>query len=259
MLILLDMMGNSINSIMSVMSQKSSKTKSIYDESNMRLIILYWFRTAVQKRISIEDIIQLVFPYCKVLEILQWSTEFKSKLHLELSNNNQCVKYVGQQNDHRFIVADIEPVCSGIHCWRIKATIPDASHPWFVWGISDKRMFANESYMDMFGVAYDNQWFPNNRSNFNFKTNRGIDDHDLSGLKKTNIEVDILLNIDKSELCICAVGDRNKTEAKMWDLPVYKQGWVPHIVFYVNKSEAKIASIAVDWYGIKKDNIFKCK
>ena len=52
------------------------------------------------------------------VEVLSFSTTYKSTSQITLSDDNRCATKT--QNGHRYILADSEPVSSGIHCWRIK-------------------------------------------------------------------------------------------------------------------------------------------
>ena len=66
-----------------------------------------------------ELIMHIVLSYFHLFhEILKFSTEYKSSDGLQLSDDNQCVKRKG--SGHKYILADIEAVTKGIHCWRIQ-------------------------------------------------------------------------------------------------------------------------------------------
>lgn len=56
------------------------------------------------------------------IQILQFSTEFISQSGLQLSDNNKCVKRINESG-HTYVLADIEAVTTGVHCWRIKVEI----------------------------------------------------------------------------------------------------------------------------------------
>ena len=66
-----------------------------------------------------ELIMHIVLSYFYLFhEILKFSTEYKSSDGLQLSDDNRCVK--ATKSNHKHILADIEPVTKGIHCWRIQ-------------------------------------------------------------------------------------------------------------------------------------------
>ena len=66
------------------------------------------------------------------------------------------------------------------------------------------------------------------------------------------------MDVDKGKLNLCVVGQKNeKNEAKLWNLPIKKLGWVPHCNVRSPKSELRIAKIPEKWYGEIVENIFK--
>ena len=65
------------------------------------------------------DIINLCMLFYHLnFEILSFSTEFCGQDIYQFTQNNQCVTVL--ESGHNFILADVEPVTQGIHCWRIQ-------------------------------------------------------------------------------------------------------------------------------------------
>ncbi len=78
----------------------------------------------------------------------------------------------------------------------------------------------------------------------------------------SNYQIDILFDIDNRVLKLYVVESimQNK-EAKIWDVKYMNDsvyGWIPHINVCPSDGYMKIqiARIPVDWYSLKKDNIF---
>ena len=96
------------------------------------------------------------------------------------------------------------------------------------------------------------EYFPDPKDYYKYNNDKGSFD-----FFKPNIEVDMLLDLDKKEFRCCIVGhDRNK-ELKLWNLPKKDDGWVPHIGLWEKNIQLRIAKIQVDWYAINKNDIFK--
>ena len=66
-----------------------------------------------------DDKFKLKYQDYDGIKILKFSTEFITPNELQLSDDNRCVKKINT-SDHTYVLADIDPVTTGIHCWRIK-------------------------------------------------------------------------------------------------------------------------------------------
>ena len=86
------------------------------------IIWQYWFRTIIKDdTISIKDITNIIIEYYNIAQILKWSKKYKSKTGFEFSNNDTLITRIKDQgaNACRWISPDIDPVNTGIHCWRV--------------------------------------------------------------------------------------------------------------------------------------------
>ena len=84
------------------------------------LIIEYWFRTLIEQNteITIKDIIPIIIEYAEAFKMLPFHLIFKSQA-ITLSDDNKCAtKTAGSSNI--YILADDDPVKTGIHVWRVK-------------------------------------------------------------------------------------------------------------------------------------------
>ena len=92
-------------------------------------IIIYWFRSNLcKKNVVIDDLISIIIRYANDLEILSFSTKFKSPNGLELYDDNKCVhrnnvEWSNSTYGERFIFCNATPVYNGTHCWRIKVNL----------------------------------------------------------------------------------------------------------------------------------------
>eukprot|EP00483_Globobulimina_turgida_P002040 UN02042 len=198
-------------------------SNAIIAKTKIRLLLSYWLRTIIKNElISMKDIIQTALAFYPEIEVLKFSTTFKDKF-LALSDDNKCVT----SNDmcHKYIVVDIAPVKHGVHCWRAKIQ-KNQSTDWLLCGVSEKKAFSKYSYTKVYGIAR-NRWYPKDQNKFEyFKFHNNIS---IDHFNRTNLEIDILLNVDKRELKLCVVGlcDKEK-EALLWNLDQTKNGYVPH-------------------------------
>ena len=121
---------------------------SEYEAKNESLVH-GWIRGQTKTR-SVEfpiDIINIcLLFYMEVYEILKFNDQFIAETGIELSDDNKCVTRV-KGSYHRSIMADVEPVFEGIHCWRAQVKNP---RTWVMFGIGHKRKteHGNESYRE---------------------------------------------------------------------------------------------------------------
>lgn len=65
------------------------------------------------------DIMNLCMKFYHLnFELLPFSQEFCSDDTYQFTENNQCITVIA--DNHKFIVADVEPVTTGVHCWRVQ-------------------------------------------------------------------------------------------------------------------------------------------
>ena len=130
-----------------------------------------------------------------------------------------------------------------------------------MWAVSDKKIFDKYSYNEAYGISAameKSSWFP--------KDGKSLDGYygshnnsDRLHFDAEQVEVDMLLDVDKGELNFCVVGQLEKGEAKMFGLPIGGEdgnGWVPHMNTTTETTSLKIAKIAVEFYGQSMDEIF---
>merc|ERR1712228_501188 len=238
----------------------------------------FWIRNAFEnKLISIRHIVGIVIEYYNKSEILQWSTTYICS-ELTLSDNNKAVTRKQKANSpqtYAWITADTEPVFEAVHCWRIKTINPSLG--WICWGVAAPMMLRANTFNEprgfIWAIALNNCWYP---------TYSNINDQQVSvdtNFKKKEIEVDILLDLDKKELRFCANGlldemdpkckdEENgkqkilhENEPKMWNFPIEnKIGWCPHInMGTCPNTTSRVAKIPIECYGVKIDNLFASK
>ena len=82
------------------------------------------FDDAVSNKEIPTDIMNLCTDfYHLVFEILSFSDKFCSDEAFTFSDDNRCVTAVC--DGHKWVLADIEPVTEGTHCWRIQVLFID--------------------------------------------------------------------------------------------------------------------------------------
>ena len=66
------------------------------------------------------DVIELCLSFfMQLYEILRFSEQYKSSDDTHLSDDRKCVKRLTTYG-HRYILADVDVVTNGIHCWRVQ-------------------------------------------------------------------------------------------------------------------------------------------
>eukprot|EP01084_Bolivina_argentea_P227717 384634_1 len=243
-------------------------------------LLVYGYWRSYCKMLSVQsykDVVHLcVSFYCTWFKILKWNTIHYTNNILTLNDNNKCVKRLDGSNEHAYILANIDPVKDGIHCWRIKTVHKEAE--WIAYGVSPMKEFENESPDDpsMFGIAYNHCWFGDNDPSEEFIKCNGS--NLMVFCFELNCEIDLLLDVDNGILRLGMVTDRSyrdkcvnmeeickdtnkqifKDEAILWGLPTNDKckGWVPHCNILSDGAELRIAEIDIQIYGIKDKNIF---
>ena len=71
---------------------------------------------------EIPESIQLIILlfYHEGIEVMKFSATFRTNGIYQLSDDDKCAKVISTGWNAGFILADADPVKSGIHCWRIK-------------------------------------------------------------------------------------------------------------------------------------------
>lgn len=98
-----------------------------------------------------------------------------------------------------------------------------------------------------YGCSSANQYYPEDSIP---STNKINTEH----FAEENCEIDILLDLDESQLQICLVGDISKDkEFKLWGFEdENKLGWVPHFNLCDEGTALRLAEIPISWYGLPK-------
>eukprot|EP01084_Bolivina_argentea_P239194 402044_1 len=200
------------------------------------------------------DIIEMIaLFYVPIFELLQFvkiSTISDEDNNLTLEDNRFLVKSHAYRWN-LFVLADIEPIMDGIHCFRVyNKHKTSTGRCYLMWMVSQcNNKYVTHSYDDKccYGISYS-EWFSRGHQE---KKNNGAS---LDQFKKNEIEVDILLDLEKEELRICVVGNKEQ-EAKIWPVPKCKAGYKPHL-HLVDVDITRLCRIPVNWYGLEKDGIF---
>eukprot|EP01084_Bolivina_argentea_P106370 190366_1 len=166
----------------------------------------------------------LLFYHLKY-DILTFSQQYKTNdAALILYDGNKCVHRILNEDDFGYILGNIEPIKTGIHCWRLNVVNP--SERWILFGISQQKRFDN---FQMYTNGVFGQLYPY-RSCTNWEYTNGIN---RAHFKEQKCQIDILLDADKGTLQLCIVGKcDDKHELRIWNLPQSNTGWLPHINVY---------------------------
>mmetsp|Transcript_31515 Transcript_31515/g.51028 ORF Transcript_31515/g.51028 Transcript_31515/m.51028 type:complete len:262 (-) Transcript_31515:64-849(-) len=190
---------------------------SVVDEDmiHTECIIEHWFRNVMDKHmqfISITNVSSLIAEYCKIGRRIAFSTIFKSDHGLKLTENNECVEKISQLSHGytAWILADIKPVSSGVHCWRVAMDNPKRDY--IIIGVSAQKRFGNESYNEtdyLWGYAgYTNAWYAAHagRSYTHGKCQfSDVMSISTTPFVKENVVIDVYLDCDRHELKICLI------------------------------------------------------
>eukprot|EP01084_Bolivina_argentea_P141969 249450_1 len=241
-----------MNSIVTKQRKIESKTDFYIDPSNVKLMV-----QCDEKAFNSNLNSCLWIDHYSKIEILKFSPQYMSDDgHLELSDDYKCVTHSGSDS-HTYILADIQPVTNGVHCWRVQVTHP--TQHWLFWGISSKKLYAQKSYYKentVQGVAVNKgslEWYLHNNAIHNNITK----EYQQLFLKK-HCQVDMLLDVDKGTLNLCVVGhSEGKKQIKICGLSnPPNNAWVPHFNLYSSNTQLRIAKIPVSLFGKHKKNIF---
>eukprot|EP01084_Bolivina_argentea_P211044 359062_1 len=214
----------------------SDETKyRLHPTEEVIVIWEHWFRIIMNCVIDIKNITQIIVEFADTARILKFSKKFKSKYGLYLMDDNKCVQRckVGSSStaSYRWILADIKPVSKGIHCWRVNAKHElEQKSGWVVYGISPP----NDKIRDyvpigIWGATYSMCFYPTT-------SKRMKNDH----LYKQNLNVDMLLDLDKQTLNIAVVGLMDdKYQIKFSGIEKTNEfgGWCPYFNLYQNASD----------------------
>eukprot|EP01084_Bolivina_argentea_P239197 402050_1 len=178
------------------------------------------------------DIIEMIaLFYVPIFELLQFvkiSTISDEDNNLTLEDNRFLVKSHAYRWN-LFVLADIEPIMDGIHCFRVyNKHKTSTGRCYLMWMVSQcKNKYIRYSYDDKscYGISYQ-EWF--SRGHPEKKNNGIVLGIGNLGLRKSEIEVDMLLDLEKEELRICVVGNKEK-EAEIWPVPKCRKGYKPHL------------------------------
>ena len=67
------------------------------------------------------DIVTVVFQfYFNTFMVLKFSSTFIARGDFILSDDNKCVRRKEPGYARRYVLVDIDPVKTGIHCWRVQ-------------------------------------------------------------------------------------------------------------------------------------------
>eukprot|EP01083_Nonionella_stella_P007743 22309_1 len=219
------------------------------DTHTLDLLLIHGYSGLHHKHIP-NEIALLITRY--IVPILPFSEEYMSNWSKwELSDDRKCIKRTSS-GQYAYILSDIDPVTSGVHCWRVKITQARDSNHWVMFGVSEKKRFKDHSFRDAYGVSCCKWSTTNYFANHNkrIKTNAVNTEHFHRAT-----EVDILLDVDDGKLNICEAGNRSEKEAILWNLPQpypnAMSGWVPHLNCARDAAgiQLKVEKIPISWYG----------
>ena len=83
--------------------------------------------------------------YFETFEMLQFDAKYKSETGIILTDDRKCAKreWIGR-DWYRYVMADIEPVREGIHCWRVNVKNPKKG--WMMFAIGHKQKYKDASF-----------------------------------------------------------------------------------------------------------------
>ena len=84
------------------------------------IVIEYWLRTILCKAFSMKDIINITLKFYNQVKILKFSKQYGGG-DIKFMDEDKCV--IHKDCSHTYVLADIEPVKSGIHCWRVQVIV----------------------------------------------------------------------------------------------------------------------------------------
>ena len=90
------------------------------EKEKEKLLIVGYMRQINITNIPLDIINLFILFYHATYKILQFSKIYCTQKAYVFSDDNKCVTRSRTSGGMAYIVADIEPVKDGIHCWRIK-------------------------------------------------------------------------------------------------------------------------------------------
>eukprot|EP01084_Bolivina_argentea_P293414 504632_1 len=216
------------------------------------MIIQHWLRKLFKpSNVSFHDVIYIITSYTRpVYKVMKWSSKYICRLNEELflsDNNRCCTRKRVVERTYRWVLPDMDTVKEGIHCWRVHTINPKKG--WVAYAVSKKQKFRSGTHGaygqdTVHGIAYNNCFY----------YSRGVIHNKVClDIRQTEIEVDILLDLEENKLKFCVVGDL-KHQTIFDNIPQYEEGWVCHFNYgwTANKIALRIVEIPSDWFGVKK-------
>ena len=100
------------------------------------------------------DIIKLcLLFYQRDFEILKFSSKYKSKEGITLSDDNKCVTRIKcgdvySADGHKYCLVEDTPAFNGLHCWRVHVDNQAKGFNWIMFGISEFKEHDDYSYKE---------------------------------------------------------------------------------------------------------------
>eukprot|EP01084_Bolivina_argentea_P061218 111887_1 len=241
-------------------STKSCNTKTkvaewIEIQHNIECIIQHWFHIYCNQYSSfVSAVIDIVLSLYTPSQPLKWSSIFNSNnkhnLCFEFSNNMCTVKRVGTVKfEEKYILPDIDEVTEGIHCWRVNIIMNSSEDKWIMFGVGQKRKYYDYSMDEAYGISNFGQYYP--KPDFPSENNR----MNCSLFQQYAMDIDILLNIDKCVLHICAVTNNEKMKNYVHLSVPSNLGWIPYFNIRALNVQLSIDKIPITLYGKESCNL----
>ena len=223
------------------------------------LFIESWIRLENVSHIP-SDIVQLFHLFLQgTSKALKFHDTFRSVKDCDISEDGTHVKISSVGNlEFPYVLADIKPITSGVHCWRMKTV---TTKRWMVWAVSQKKRHSQHPYRRAFGVSKDAcDYYPADPTYYQHR--EPCDKMYFRNLKVG--DVDMLLDADAGTLRLCVVGHaKPRHEVKLYNLPIPNEvaghtGWVPCGIFGYAGQQLRVSSIPREWYGHRRDCQLHC-
>ena len=158
---------------------------------------------------------KLIYKFYHVIfTMVRFSKFYKSKLSLELTENDKCCTRVRNISGPRWIVAN-DPVYYGIHCWRVFVHNPLKQS--IIYAICEAYRRYNETTNkeeNVIGIGYNDNWYKFTRLGV-VSSNQASSGHkEITGKYQCQhfnddkkMCVDILLDSDEGTVEFCVVGE----------------------------------------------------
>eukprot|EP01084_Bolivina_argentea_P203110 346934_1 len=245
---------------------KSTHNIALKIEQSECLIFGYVKNECIKHRITIpRELIELiVLWFHQKYSILQFDKRYSSDICIGqiAFMFEEDRKLLTKLNiGHSYVLADIEPLFEGVHCFRTKTTVVNMG--WVSWGVSEREHIGNDSWSSdkTWNVAY-NHWSNGCYSNGSKCNEETID---TTYLQYNGLHiVDILLDCDNGKLNMQLMNPKcpqqKYEEIKCWNMPCKEnnynnninfKGYVPHFNVSGNGITMRLAKIPIEWYGIQ--------